>query len=472
MAVEAMSFLLHQLTGSSRMVDAGNLFYWPLGYLSLVIVAQRLGARSVAAYGAASGIALIPLFIAQGATAYVDAAFACCVMAAIAASLLYIDAPRRSRLWGAMLLGLSLGLLAGSKGLGIPFAGILLALILLIGLTRPGQCERAHFSGWLAASLVPLFAVGSFWWLRNWLIMGNPIYPVELKLASWTLFPGVDAAAHLALNLPTWLEGVPRPAQILLSWLQPNAPIISYGATSGLGYLWLLGGQPAALLVFVHFTKNRQWTASRTLLFCTCAIFLLLQPAAWWGRFTLWLHILGLPCLAIVIQESLSDHRSSRRILVAVMLLQLTTVGMWESMIAMRAQWKEGTVSGGTSYVETASYLFPGLLQNNGASRAFSAKRIGRSQFGRWGTLLGGALSQPLGQRQIVFIPNDLDERDLDTLIEHDVQWIIWDLEGAGPCPDILRRRSVLVEEFSDRPDLHLEFRRLIPSMESGEIAR
>jgi len=79
--------------------------------------------------------------------------------------------------------GLALGLAAGTKTVGLPLA----ALAVLLPLADAAVHRRL-------APLVPLagglLAGGGFWYLRNAWLYGNPLFPLELRLGPWTLFPG------------------------------------------------------------------------------------------------------------------------------------------------------------------------------------------------------------------------------------------------------------------------------------------
>jgi hypothetical protein len=75
--------------------------------------------------------------------------------------------------------GIALGMLAGTKYSG-PFAVLLILLFLrrnLRGIRFPK----------LFLGLIPLILLGGFWYVRNWLLAGNPFYPANLSFFGFSL---------------------------------------------------------------------------------------------------------------------------------------------------------------------------------------------------------------------------------------------------------------------------------------------
>jgi hypothetical protein len=460
MAAEVVAFFLNQL-GAERLVDAANLCFWPLASCGLIVLASALGAPRYWAMGCGGAIALVPLWVAQSATAYVDPAFAACCIAVLALAVPLVSASgSEARLLG-LLLGPALGLCAATKGLGIPFA---LWVFLALAVARLLRQQLSLTLAWRPILLTPLLAVAvaGFWPLRNGLHTGNPLYPVGLQIAGWTVFDGVDARAHTLLNLPHWLIDVPAALRPLVAWTQPDAPVVHYGAISGLGYIWLLAGMPCtvvlALLLLRAQSAARRWR-SGFLLFVAASTFLF-QPAPWWGRFTLWLHGVGLPASAVVLHLAGGHPGAARRTLRLGLVALLLGTGVSESLLALRAQWRDGLgVWPSQVYVDSAGYVFPRAQDRSALERLLRAQRIARSSHSRWGTLLGGALAQPIGARELVHVDPDLRVEELLAL---DVEWLVWDVIAAGPCPRALADQTELEHVLRDRPGVQIELRRVL----------
>jgi len=114
------------------------------------------------------------------------AAFAACAVAMVASGT-------RKRSWGAAgVFAAAVGLMAGTKFLGVVFA-VPLALIgagpaVVRALSRTGRRRRA-LAG-MGACAVVAFAVGGFAYCRNLILLGNPVYPAQVRIAGRVAFDG------------------------------------------------------------------------------------------------------------------------------------------------------------------------------------------------------------------------------------------------------------------------------------------
>jgi hypothetical protein len=139
----------------------------------------------------------------------------------------------------AALGGLAAGLALGTKPVGLVFVAPLLMLWLVAALLRPGS--RA---GLLTSCLVALAGAtitSAFWFARNLIVTGNPLYPLEVGFLGRTLFPGCyDRAAmrHSIYYLPAtdWRALI----DILMAVLDPRLALLWVPATLG---AWALGAR-------------------------------------------------------------------------------------------------------------------------------------------------------------------------------------------------------------------------------------
>jgi hypothetical protein len=466
MAVEAIGFFVATLAGSERLVDAGNLWYWPIGILAVFAISRRLGASKLWSSAAAFALAGAPLFIAESTTAYVDVAFACAVMAMLAAAVEWVE---EEGFGNAVLLGLAGGLAIASKGLGLPFLTIIAASALCFVLLRRSPRSRWLPAGQLALAVSLALALGGGWFLRNWIHTGNPIYPVGLQAAGVVIFEGVDARAHALLNMPLWLSDWPVFLRPLVSWTQPDAPVVHYGAISGLGYIWLAAGAPAAIALLVDTIANRRRSSGILFLILTSLCILLWQPASWWARFTLWVHALGLPCIAIVMTRSWILAKGHQRVSLATLCTAIFLTAMTESVLAVRHQWQDGLVEpGGLRYRSSADYVFPGIELAAGFDELFASRKVARGPWSRWSTLMGGILSSPLGVREIRALPAAPGTQAVEDLTRDGFDYVLWDVEAAGECPVEIRVEYELIGFFGDRDGLQLELWRFRRSQNLG----
>jgi 4-amino-4-deoxy-L-arabinose transferase-like glycosyltransferase len=168
--LELVFLFLMAALRSDALAAVGQLPFAGLAALAIAAAVREAGAGRAAALGAALAFLLVPEVWQQAPTAMVDLGMAACLLAAL--PFLY-RLRRQRRGGGAVDLGaaaLALGLGAGTKHVGlllaVPFA--------LLGARAAARQKAAP----LAAALALAVAGGGFWYLRNLLLTGNPVYPV------------------------------------------------------------------------------------------------------------------------------------------------------------------------------------------------------------------------------------------------------------------------------------------------------
>jgi hypothetical protein len=462
MGVELHTYFAHHLLGTSRLVNACNLWYWPPAFLAIVVIATRLGARGVWRWAAGALIAGVPVFVCQSVSCYIGPGFNAAVMAAMAATLVFVSGGGRSAGWNAVLLGLAAGLVLGAKGTGLPFFVVFVCAAAAGALwTRgTGVWRRAVAHTALVAGVALL--VGGYWYARNAVSTGNPVYPIRLNVGEKILIDGWDHDDFNNANLPGWLRERPAPLRMFISWTQPDAPIGGYAPVGGMGYVWLFGGLPAFLLLWTQSLRRRSAASFRPLVMLTVVALALLavQPAAWWSRFTVWLHALGLPCLAVLMSRAVSGwRRSPIQFVVVLFVAGVSAVAVWEAGRTLGLEWAEGRIAetGGirSRYLPTVDYMFPGLAGTEAFDRFLGANAIARSPWDSNATLLGGVLAMPLGRRSIVVLPHDPSESDVRRLRDLGIEWVLWDAVNAGELPAVLQANGGARHEYS--PDANLK---------------
>jgi hypothetical protein len=126
----------------------------------------------------------------------------------------------------------------------------------------------------------------------------------------------------------------------------------------------------------------------------------------------------------------------------------------------MQIEWKTGRIPEANGarreFLSSQEYMFPGMADTPGFKTFLKARKIARSPWGRMGTLLGGVLAMPLGQREIRVLPRELKVEDISSLREAGVHWVIWDVLGAGEVPLLLSREGQ--EEYTYQPAQDVNF--------------
>ena len=166
--------------GRDFLVSIVGWIFIGLAMASIAGVARRLGATIVNSALAGLAFATIPIVLGtQVRSGQVDmAVVAFCALAVFFGLGWWQD----RRLPDAAFCGLAIGLAAGSKLIAVPYAGFLgvvfCAVLIIAWRSRRTSAGRA----WGAFGLVLGGAVvsGSFFFLRNLAVVGNPLFPTPL----------------------------------------------------------------------------------------------------------------------------------------------------------------------------------------------------------------------------------------------------------------------------------------------------
>lgn len=135
----------------------------------------------------------MPVVLRQTGTALVDLFFA----TMFALSLYFLQEIWRKKSQGAaktwpdiLLFSLSLGLFTGTKYLGVMMAPPL--MVLFITLLLKYRKKWSNVAKECAILFAGFMSTGSFFYIRNWLNSGNPVFPAEVKLGNWIIFEGYN----------------------------------------------------------------------------------------------------------------------------------------------------------------------------------------------------------------------------------------------------------------------------------------
>ena len=166
-------------------------------------LSRRSALLAAALFGALPRI--VPLFALSAGN---DLSTACFAVAGADALLLLGRRPAPGR---AVYAGLALGLLAGTK-----YIGLLFCAPLLLVLAASAAAHRREWSVRKALAVLALaagvaLAAGGYTYLRNAWSTGNPVFPAPVTVAGRTLLPGWDVItlAHRR-HLPEFALDVPR----------------------------------------------------------------------------------------------------------------------------------------------------------------------------------------------------------------------------------------------------------------------
>ena len=470
--VELGGYVLSRALDTSAVANGLNLIYLPLGVLGLGYLTRRLGGAGWAALLAGLLYLLLPVTIWQSPTAYLDSAYASAFIGLAAAMVMGERAWRQegAACWQhALALGATAGLALGAKGssgVTVAVAFVVLLVASMQGASRAKERGGRVFTrslGLLALAAAVALATGGYWYVRNWAHTGTPLYPVGLSIGDRVIFPGVNVADALweEGNTPALYKPWPEWRRIGYAWLQglddwPSTVFAVDGRLGGLGYVWVLGGLPAALYVVLdgllgRRAERRAWVSLAVLVVASFAV----TPMRWWARYTLWLHTLGLPALAVALSR-LARAGGMARLAWAWGLGVLLMAGregwlcgqaMTRSVYPNRWPPTVAQLARPASWWRPHTYLFPEAAGTVLSSILASDDPVAVGHMwsisprGRWKHNMLGALTLPLGHRDLMPLPEEVVPADRvrlrDEMHARGIRYVI--LDDQEDVPVVLR---------------------------------
>lgn len=154
------------------LVPLNNVPFVVLLAAACVAVGKELGLRSAWAHLAAGGALAVHTLLHETDDASNDIAVAALFLAAVYFGL---KLRRSEKRLDVLLCGAALGLLAGVKYFALGYAALAWAVAAGCGWQRAGIRRAAAAGAWL---IVTATITGGYWYLRNWIISGTPVYPM------------------------------------------------------------------------------------------------------------------------------------------------------------------------------------------------------------------------------------------------------------------------------------------------------
>jgi hypothetical protein len=175
------------LLAFGRERDLSMLIWFMCTYACLAVyaLAARLGGRE-AGLVAAAMFSTAPIYAAQAGTVAIDVPFTGFIASALLALVIW-DETKRLR-----FLAIA-GAIAGAA-CGIRHTGYLAVALMFAWVAIQGKDHRAK---WAAAFAVSAVAASAPWWLRSWILAGNPVYPLLPSVFGTGAMPDVQVTGLL-----------------------------------------------------------------------------------------------------------------------------------------------------------------------------------------------------------------------------------------------------------------------------------
>lgn len=186
-------------------LGAAKLIQGPLlgfGVLAVYALLRELGASRRAGTLAACLAATRPGPLRELPSYYVDVMFAALFVAAI---LMLLRLRRRPSSGRAYELLLVVGAFFGTKVLGVLMTALVLVPVAILLLAPVAKRLVAHGGArrGLLAGMAVLFVTGGWWYVRNELWSGNPLFPLIVEVGGVELFDGAYDRSDLPSSSPS-----------------------------------------------------------------------------------------------------------------------------------------------------------------------------------------------------------------------------------------------------------------------------
>jgi hypothetical protein len=167
------------------LADLGQLPFFAMAALSIYKLSRKMCVSQEYSFFAALLMTVTPNYFKQMNIAYVD--IMVCAWFLISLNFL-INLHRKSSFKNALLFGLSVGLLAGTKTIALNFSLILILFSIYVLFKNKSE---SGFVMPLFIFVIAAVVLGGFSYIRNYLLTGNPLYPLEFQVFGKVIFKGV-----------------------------------------------------------------------------------------------------------------------------------------------------------------------------------------------------------------------------------------------------------------------------------------
>ncbi|MBI4849369.1 MAG: hypothetical protein HY808_12485 [Nitrospirae bacterium] len=276
--------------------DLCQLLFTFIGMLTIYSIAVKLKVGEKHAAWAGLLFFFAPVIILQSSTNYVDIAVS--VLFLVAINFLLCNSYPSS--FSLLLAGLTTGILLGSKGSGPLFVIILSAAFLVkevITYLKLQEIKSLSKTQALAKSsrlyliyfLAPILLIGGYWYVKNWILYGNPVYPMEISVFNITIFKGLYKG--IIEPAPEVFNGLSYFGKLFYVWAERAEYYFYDSRLSGFGPLWFILFLPAFVFSFVYALIKKRFNFIAVSAVLIAAF--LFSPRNWNTRYVIFLFGLG-----------------------------------------------------------------------------------------------------------------------------------------------------------------------------------
>jgi hypothetical protein len=303
---------------NSSIIDLSQLLFTIVGMITTYSIALKLNIREKSALYSSFLFFFTPIVILQINTNYIDIAVSVLLLTSI--NYLLYESPyfnngsspveqQGDRKFPVFLAGVAAGILLGSKGSGPLFAIIISTAIIFQEFLKHHQqiyakdppeknnITRHSIIPYMIYFFLPLILLGSYWYIKNWVLYGSPVYPMEIAVFNITIFKGLYE--KMLDPVPSLIENSSYLTRLFHVWTEKVEFYLYDSRLSGFGPLWIMLLLPSLVFAFINSAIRKQynWLFISVLLIMTFAV----HPRNWTTRYTIFMVALGAVSYGFVI---------------------------------------------------------------------------------------------------------------------------------------------------------------------------
>ncbi|MBA1334523.1 MAG: hypothetical protein HPY66_2372 [Firmicutes bacterium] len=334
------------MTGTDVWAELTGLPFVFLGIAVLFAFCKRLDICPRNSFWAGLLFATTPLVIFHSKAAYIDLPVSVLFGSAIYFLFLYF---REGRLNYLIIGAVTMGIIVGAK-----YSGPYMAIAGLIPIIYRGCITRKRLfrPSWIkiiAYYCIPVILLGSFFYIRNLILFGNPFYPMTLRIWGVTIFEGLYFTDAFNFTAPesSWVTL----AKALIE-TEPLPLIDSFYA--GFGPQLIVMAIPAFFLFLIN---DKQWRTPVIIIFIIPLFISIASLPAKYPRYLIHINLFLLPFIAWMfgklpswpgrILKALAVCCALYSVLIATPMYH---VGVQDYEIAANSIWSVNQVSEGHFY--------------------------------------------------------------------------------------------------------------------------
>ncbi len=318
---------------SDVIVDLSQLCFTIIGVLAIYSMSVKLKVRKQYALYCSLLFFFTPVIVLQSTTNYVDGAVSMLFLIAVNYMIFDDRINHTSRALHASLLlsGISAGILLGSKPTGPVFIVVILGVFAAHyiagkfslfnkcwkdGIVIPQRNWKTLFIYFC----VPLLLSGGYWYMRNWIVHGNPVYYMDVSLFGVTIFKGMKS--DWVETAPAVIDRLNYFTSMAHVWMEKVEYYMYDSRLSGFGPIWFILFLPAILFSLIRAAAQRNYV----FLFISSVLLItfIIHPRNWTTRYVMFIVGFGAVSFGLVLEQF--HQRASVIRIMAILLAAYTFI--------------------------------------------------------------------------------------------------------------------------------------------------